>query len=158
MPRLDSGALFIGRLSKQTRSSDLEDVFYKYGKMLRCDVKYGSSMAYGFVEYDDPRDAEDAMNRENGREVLGSRIVVEPSRGPGAGRGRGRDDDRGGFRDDRRPGGARFSGGGGGRDRDRGGDRYGDRDRGDRGGGYDRRRSPSPRFRRRSPSPRGRRY
>lgn len=33
--------LFIGRLSKETTQRDLENVFYLYGKLSRCDIKYG---------------------------------------------------------------------------------------------------------------------
>ena len=37
----DENQLFIGRLPRGSRASELEDVFYKYGKMTRCDVKQG---------------------------------------------------------------------------------------------------------------------
>ena len=37
----DENQLFIGRLPRGSRTSELEDVFYKYGKMTRCDVKQG---------------------------------------------------------------------------------------------------------------------
>lgn len=33
--------LFIGRLDKNVRSKELEDIFSRYGKLLRCDIKYG---------------------------------------------------------------------------------------------------------------------
>jgi arginine/serine-rich splicing factor 7 len=33
--------LFVGRLSKETKQRDLENVFYLYGKLSRCDIKYG---------------------------------------------------------------------------------------------------------------------
>ena len=36
--------LFIGRLPLGCRSKDLEDIFYRYGKMNRCDVKQGNSL------------------------------------------------------------------------------------------------------------------
>uniref|UniRef100_T1IXV5 CCHC-type domain-containing protein n=1 Tax=Strigamia maritima TaxID=126957 RepID=T1IXV5_STRMM len=96
--------LFIGRLSKDTRVRDLEEIFERYGRLLRCDIKYGgdlllfctcsnfkriflffptgTGMAYAFVDYDDRRDAEDAIKYENGREVRGQSIVVEWARGP----------------------------------------------------------------------------
>ena len=35
------GSLFIGRLSKTTRTRDVEEVFEAYGRMTRCEVKYG---------------------------------------------------------------------------------------------------------------------
>ncbi len=34
--------LFLGGLSKDIRRKDLEDVFGKYGKLIRCDIKYMS--------------------------------------------------------------------------------------------------------------------
>jgi len=33
--------LFVGRLSRRTRVADVEDVFDRYGRLTRCDVKYG---------------------------------------------------------------------------------------------------------------------
>ena len=35
------GSLFVGRLSKSCRVRDLEDVFEPYGRMSRCEIKYG---------------------------------------------------------------------------------------------------------------------
>ena len=35
------GSLFIGRLSRNTRIRDLEEIFESYGRMTRCDIKYG---------------------------------------------------------------------------------------------------------------------
>lgn len=43
MSRRAEGQLFIGRLSKSTRVRDLEDVFEPYGRMTRCEVKYGNN-------------------------------------------------------------------------------------------------------------------
>ncbi|KAG8195103.1 hypothetical protein JTE90_013580 [Oedothorax gibbosus] len=86
--------LFVGRLPIDIREQDVEKVFEKYGRLLRCDVKYGmygasgrrgsgrTGMAYAFVDYDDRRDAEDAIRYENGREMHGQSIVVEWARGP----------------------------------------------------------------------------
>ncbi|XP_076370014.1 uncharacterized protein LOC143256544 [Tachypleus tridentatus] len=74
--------LFIGRLPLDVRERDIENIFEKYGRLLRCDVKYGTGMAYAFVDYDDRRDAEDAIKYENGRELRGQSIVVEWARGP----------------------------------------------------------------------------
>jgi len=55
----------------------LEDAFSKYGKVMSTDLKYG----YAFVEFEDSRDAEDAVRYLNGHSVDGSRIAVEHSRG-----------------------------------------------------------------------------
>lgn len=42
----DGGSLFIGRLSRNTRVRDLEEIFESYGRMTRCDVKYGKCRAF----------------------------------------------------------------------------------------------------------------
>ncbi|KAF8955766.1 hypothetical protein BGZ46_002547 [Entomortierella lignicola] len=70
-------ALFLGRLTHDTRSRDLEDLFAKYGRVTRLDIKRGTNSGYGFVEYEDPRDAEEAVHKLNGSVVNGSPIVVE---------------------------------------------------------------------------------
>ena len=36
-----SNQLFVGRLPLGCRTRDIEDIFYRYGKMTRCDVKQG---------------------------------------------------------------------------------------------------------------------
>jgi len=72
--------VYVGRLGSRTRERDLEDVFGKYGRLRRLDLKAG----YAFLEYDDARDAEDAIRSMDGSDLDGSRIVVEPShRGEG---------------------------------------------------------------------------
>ncbi|XP_011669397.2 serine/arginine-rich splicing factor 5 isoform X1 [Strongylocentrotus purpuratus] len=156
--------LFIGRLSKNTRQRDVEDMFDYYGKMSRCELKFGSGMAYAFVDYVDKRDAEDAIKHENGKELNGQSIVVEWARGPK----RGFEDDecyrcgrRGHFARDCRDGGGDYGGGrrrggGGGFGRGGGGGRsfgYSSRRRSrSRSRDRDRSRSRSPDRRRRSPS------
>ena len=42
MSRRSEGNLFVGRLNKNTRTRDLEDIFEPYGRMIRCDIKYGT--------------------------------------------------------------------------------------------------------------------
>ncbi|KAL0075641.1 putative alternative splicing factor SRp20/9G8 [Phycomyces blakesleeanus] len=69
--------LFIGKLPSDFRESDLEDTFYKYGKITRCEVKRGVSFSYGFVEFEDKYDAEDALRATDGMDIDGVRIIVE---------------------------------------------------------------------------------
>jgi len=71
--------VYIGRLSNRTRERDIYDAFSRYGRITGCDLKYG----FCFVEYEDARDAEDAVHGMDGRELDGSRIIVEFSRGGG---------------------------------------------------------------------------
>ncbi|KAI3965028.1 hypothetical protein MKX01_013959 [Papaver californicum] len=90
--------LYVGRLSSRTRSRDLEDVFSRYGRVRDVDLKHD----FAFVEFSDPRDADDARYSLDGRDVGGSRIIVEFAkggpRGGGGGGGRGGDGGRGGSR------------------------------------------------------------
>lgn len=69
--------IYVGRLSYRTRERDLEDMFSKYGKINHCDLKQG----YAFVEFDDERDAEDAIRGLDGVDLDGASIVVEASHG-----------------------------------------------------------------------------
>ncbi|GLT70064.1 hypothetical protein SLA2020_421650 [Shorea laevis] len=81
MPRYDDRRggtrLYVGHLSSRTRSRDLEDWFSRYGRVRDVDMKRD----YAFVEFSDPRDADDARYALNGRELDGSRLIVEFARG-----------------------------------------------------------------------------
>eukprot|EP01027_Heterolobosea_sp_BB2_P022822 GEZU01033665.1.p1 GENE.GEZU01033665.1~~GEZU01033665.1.p1 ORF type:complete len:171 (+),score=30.18 GEZU01033665.1:22-513(+) len=74
--------LYVGNLSDRVRERELEDLFGKYGRN-KVDLKQG----FGFVEFEDSRDAEDAMRDLDGYRLDDQKIRVEPSRGP-----RSRDD------------------------------------------------------------------
>lgn len=74
--------IYVGNLSSRTREKDLDDAFYKFGKILRVDMKNG----FAFIEFDDDRDADDAIYKMNGEDIDGRRITVELSKG---GRGGG---------------------------------------------------------------------
>ncbi|XP_078429875.1 serine/arginine-rich splicing factor RS2Z32-like isoform X1 [Wolffia australiana] len=81
MPRHDDRyggtRLYVGRLSSRTRSRDLEDVFSRYGRVRDVDLKHN----FAFVEFSDPRDADDARYALDGRDIDGSRVVVEHAKG-----------------------------------------------------------------------------
>ncbi|CAA7042186.1 unnamed protein product [Microthlaspi erraticum] len=81
MPRYDdrygNTRLYVGRLSSRTRTRDLERLFNRYGRVRDVDMKRD----YAFVEFSDPRDADDARHYLDGRDFDGSRITVEFSRG-----------------------------------------------------------------------------
>ncbi|XP_010267491.1 PREDICTED: serine/arginine-rich splicing factor RS31-like isoform X2 [Nelumbo nucifera] len=51
--------VFCGNFEYETRQSDLERLFSKYGRVERIDMKSG----FAFVYFDDERDAEDAIRR-----------------------------------------------------------------------------------------------
>lgn len=51
--------VYVGNLPRNIKESDLEDVFYRYGKIVDLDLKNtrGSedNIPYAFIEFDDPR-------------------------------------------------------------------------------------------------------
>ncbi|CAA7021194.1 unnamed protein product [Microthlaspi erraticum] len=81
MPRYDdrhgSTRLYVGHLSSRTRTRDVERLFSKYGRVRDVDMKRD----FAFVDFSDPRDADDARYRLDGRDFDGSRIVVEFAKG-----------------------------------------------------------------------------
>ncbi|XP_015888731.1 serine/arginine-rich splicing factor RS31 isoform X1 [Ziziphus jujuba] len=81
--------VFVGNFEYDTRQSELERLFSKYGRVERVDMKSG----FAFVYFEDERDAEDAIrgldNRPFGYDRR--RLSVEWARGE---RGRHRDDSR----------------------------------------------------------------
>ncbi|XP_012256071.1 serine-arginine protein 55 isoform X7 [Athalia rosae] len=91
--------VYVGGLPYGTRERDLEKFFRGYGRFRDVLIKNG----YGFVEFDDYRDADDAVYELNGKELLGERITVERARGTPRGSDQWRyGDSRGGYGDSRR--------------------------------------------------------
>ncbi|XP_028827342.1 serine and arginine rich splicing factor 5a isoform X2 [Denticeps clupeoides] len=83
--------VFIGRLSPHARERDVEKFFKGYGRIREINLKNG----FGFVEFDDHRDADDAVYELNGKELCSERVTIEHARsrrgrggGPGMGGGR----------------------------------------------------------------------
>ncbi|XP_056089861.1 cold inducible RNA binding protein a isoform X2 [Rhinichthys klamathensis goyatoka] len=120
----DEGKLFIGGLSFDTTEQSLEDAFSKYGVITNVHVarnrETNKSRGFGFVTFENPDDAKDALEGMNGKSVDGRTIRVDEA-GKGGGGGGGRS------------GGGSYRGGGGGRGG--GGFFRGGRGRGG-GGGY----------------------
>ncbi len=60
----------------------MEDLFYKYGKIVTIDVKNaqpGGNNSYCFIEFGHPDDAYDAVKGMDGRNLWGKRIRVSCS-------------------------------------------------------------------------------
>lgn len=74
--------VYVGGLPYGTAERDLERFFRGYGRMRDVLIKNG----YGFVEFDDYRDADDAVYELNGKKLLGERVTVERARGTPRGR------------------------------------------------------------------------
>ncbi|KAI9310210.1 hypothetical protein BX666DRAFT_2010321 [Dichotomocladium elegans] len=75
--------LFVAGFGSRTRARDLAYEFERYGRLVRCDIpapKSYSAKPYAFVEFEDPRDAEDAFNEMHGRRIDGYTISVQFAR------------------------------------------------------------------------------
>ena len=125
--------LYVGNLSYQVDSSELEQLFAQHGQVLSAQVindrDTGRSKGFGFVEMANDNEAEAAIQALNGQEHGGRALTVNEARpredrggGGGFGGGGGRRGGGGGFGGGGGGGGRGFGGGGGGRDRGR--DRY----------------------------------
>jgi len=79
---MSSTRVYIGHLPYKAREGDVENFFIRYGRIREILLKNG----FGFVEFDDPRDAEEAVYRCNGKELRGERVVVEMTKRPPKGR------------------------------------------------------------------------
>ncbi|CAI9568404.1 unnamed protein product [Staurois parvus] len=133
----DEGKLFIGGLSFDTNEQSLEQVFCKYGQVSEVvvvkDRETKRSRGFGFVTFENPEDAKDAMQAMNGMSVDGRQIRVDQA-------GKSPSDRRGGYRGGSSGGRGFFRGGrgrGGGGDRGYGSSRFDNRSGGYGGGSRD---------------------
>jgi RNA recognition motif-containing protein len=122
--------LYVGNLSFQTSSEDLQQLFAQAGTVESASVvedrDTGRSRGFGFVEMSSKEEGEAAIAQFNGKEVNGRALNVNEAkprenRGGGGGGGRGGfggnrsgGGGRGGFGGNRSGGGGGYGGGGGG--------------------------------------------
>jgi RNA recognition motif-containing protein len=133
--------LYVGNLSYQVDSSELEQLFGAHGQVVSAQIindrDTGRSKGFGFVEMSSDQEAQAAITALNGQEHQGRALTVNEARpreersgggggGGGRGFGGGGGGGRGGFGGGGGGGGRGFGGGGrGGGGGDRGGrDRY----------------------------------
>ncbi|GLT38005.1 hypothetical protein SLA2020_122810 [Shorea laevis] len=77
-----SRTLYVGNLPGDVRMREVEDLFYKYGPIVDIDLKIPPRPpGYAFVEFEDPRDAEDAIRGRDGYNFDGYRLRVELAHG-----------------------------------------------------------------------------
>lgn len=99
--------LYIGNLPYEVTEEDLKTNFSEVGKVLSVNIikdKYtGLSRGFGFVEMENEKDAEEAIKKFNGGQLLGKTITVNEARSKTDQGGPRRDNrgGRGGFRGDR---------------------------------------------------------
>nr|CAB3266594.1 serine/arginine-rich splicing factor 5 [Phallusia mammillata] len=65
--------VFVGRLSRNAAEYDVERFFRGFGRINDINIKTG----YCFVEFDDARDADDAVYELNNQNLCGERVTVE---------------------------------------------------------------------------------
>uniref|UniRef100_A0A1Y1K8Y3 CCHC-type domain-containing protein n=1 Tax=Photinus pyralis TaxID=7054 RepID=A0A1Y1K8Y3_PHOPY len=81
--------IYVGDLGNNASKQELEDAFGYYGPLRNVWVARNPP-GFAFVEFEDPRDAEDAIRGLDGRTICGRRARVEMSNGKaGSGRYRG---------------------------------------------------------------------
>ncbi|THF97589.1 hypothetical protein TEA_007591 [Camellia sinensis var. sinensis] len=77
-----SRTLYVGNLPGDIREREVEDLFYKYGRIVDIDLKIPPRPpGYAFVEFEDYRDAEDAIRGRDGYNFDGNRLRVELAHG-----------------------------------------------------------------------------
>ncbi|KAH0475897.1 MAG: hypothetical protein KVP17_001755 [Porospora cf. gigantea B] len=73
-----SGRIYIGNLPDDVSRSEIKDLLYKYGRIRSIDIKSGKTQhAFAFVEFEDSRDAEDAVKGRDGIRFDRNRLRVE---------------------------------------------------------------------------------
>jgi len=79
-----SKRLFVGGLPYTVTSSQLEEMFSKFGKVVSCDVitdRYsGQSKGFAFIEMENDKEADEAIEKLNETELEGRKIAVNVAR------------------------------------------------------------------------------
>ncbi|MDF1795097.1 MAG: RNA-binding protein [Coxiellaceae bacterium] len=113
---MSQAKIYVGNLSYQTTSEELQDLFGEFGSItelkLIIDRETNRSKGFGFITYEDNGAAQQACEKMNGTDLGGRQLKVSPAKESGGGGGGGR-----------RGGGHGGGNGGGGRGGN-GGDRY----------------------------------
>ncbi|KAL1923752.1 uncharacterized protein VTP21DRAFT_8732 [Calcarisporiella thermophila] len=76
--------LYVTGFASDVRARDLAYEFERYGPLVRCDISrsYKDDRPIAFVEFEDPRDAQDAWHQLHGRRVGEYRIRLQWARNP----------------------------------------------------------------------------
>ena len=69
--------IFLAKIPQSVTEQDLEHEFKSFGHIKELKLKTG----YAFIEFDDYRDAQEAIKKKDGFKLNGARIVVQPAKG-----------------------------------------------------------------------------
>jgi len=72
--------VYVGNLGSNAARGEIEEAFSKYGTLRNVWVARNPP-GFAFVEFEDPRDAEDAVRALDGVRLCGARVKVEMSTG-----------------------------------------------------------------------------
>jgi splicing factor, arginine/serine-rich 4/5/6 len=64
--------VFLGGITSNENDADIKEKFREYGRIVDIALKDG----YGFIEFEDPRDAQDAIRDMHRRDIFGNGIVT----------------------------------------------------------------------------------
>ncbi|KAF3322783.1 hypothetical protein FCM35_KLT12772 [Carex littledalei] len=82
MSRRLTRTIYVGNLPGDIREREVEDLFFKFGPIVVIDLKIPPRPpGYAFVEFEDERDAEDAVQGRDGYNFDGVRLRVEMAHG-----------------------------------------------------------------------------
>ncbi|KAL0730514.1 hypothetical protein Bca4012_026607 [Brassica carinata] len=82
MSSWSSRTIYVVNLPGDIREREVEDLFSKYGPVVQIDLKIPPRPpGYAFVEFEDPRDAEDAIHGRDGYDFDGHCLRVELAHG-----------------------------------------------------------------------------
>lgn len=78
--------LYVGNLSYKMTEEELNSTFAQYGDVMSAkiiiDRESNRSKGFGFVEFSDKQQAENAIESLHGKEVAGRALVVNEARPP----------------------------------------------------------------------------
>lgn len=76
-----ANTIYVGNLQWETTEDELKDIFSNYGEVISVkiikDFHSGKSKGYGFVEM---KNADEAMNGLNGKELRGRNLKINHAR------------------------------------------------------------------------------
>jgi len=70
------GKVYVGNLPPDVKQRDLEDLFYKFGKITNINLKNSTQQPFAFLEFDDPRYVCDVLLHSGNSVAVGVRMPL----------------------------------------------------------------------------------